>query len=178
MKIKNPTVFLRDGELFCVPYEIPADLFKIDLEKAKSSAVRVKNREDVEDLMYDILYKENNSNELKREGNQAFYTLTGYEAEVKKLTRYKMSHEQEDWSDWLEDKPSWATAYVRSDSRHFATITPIHKEEESQEEIWTEAQLRIKSHLGTYSNDLVCDLARWAVEALQKDFTITRKLNQ
>lgn len=47
---------------------------------------------------------------------------------------------------------------------------------ESQEDTWGEAQLAIKTKLGTYSNDLVCDLARWAIEALKEGgFNLTRK---
>lgn len=45
---------------------------------------------------------------------------------------------------------------------------------ESQD-VWNEAQLTVKRKLGTYSNDLVSDLARWAIEALKEHFTITRK---
>lgn len=47
--------------------------------------------------------------------------------------------------------------------------------EESQEELWGEAQLTVKSALAVYSNDNVVDLARWAIEALQKYYTIQRK---
>jgi hypothetical protein len=46
---------------------------------------------------------------------------------------------------------------------------------ESQEELWSEAQDFIKNKLGTYSNDLVCDLARWAVEAIKDKYVLTRK---
>lgn len=52
-------------------------------------------------------------------------------------------------------------------------LNPV--QQESQEELWDEAQLMVKEHLGSYSNDLVCDLARWAVEALKKHYMITRK---
>ena len=48
-------------------------------------------------------------------------------------------------------------------------------EQESQEELWNEAQNFVKNHLGTYSNDLVCDLARWAIEEMKKHYIITRK---
>lgn len=51
----------------------------------------------------------------------------------------------------------------------------IDKKEESQDELWSEAQDDIKNKIATYSNDVVCDIARWAVEALQDKWDITRK---
>lgn len=46
---------------------------------------------------------------------------------------------------------------------------------EEKEEIWDEAQLAIRSRFKLYSNDVICDLSRWAIEALKERFTITRK---
>mgnify|MGYP000133028790 CR=1 FL=1 len=57
----------------------------------------------------------------------------------------------------------------------YAILKESPKEEESQEELWDEAQLKVKENLGTYSNDLVCDLARWAIEALKPHYNLTRK---
>lgn len=55
--------------------------------------------------------------------------------------------------------------------------TTPEKEPQEYQDVWNDAQLSIKSKLATYSNDLVCDLARWAIEALKEGgFTITRKL--
>jgi hypothetical protein len=61
-------------------------------------------------------------------------------------------------------------------TKKVARILPIvEKPEETQDDLWIEAQSDVKSYLSTYSNDLVCDLARWAIEALKNKYIITRK---
>ena len=125
MKIQNPTVFLRDGELFCLTVaEIPqkppryfthyvcdgkayetgqgaAKAYSEYLEKAKSSAVRVKNMEQIffhADLTYTFA-----------KNPDQFYNLNGYEAEVAEEPEYPIDHTS-------------YPPYIK-----FATITPIAK---------------------------------------------------
>lgn len=124
MKITNPTVFLRDGELFCLTVEVPKEPDRNDyyllhyesamstaqenyiraLAQAKSSAVKVKNRTQTESFMR----LTHHNSDLDAFLPDYFYTLTGYEAEVNEVNEFM------------------AARYK------VATISPVHKEE-SQE---------------------------------------------
>lgn len=47
--------------------------------------------------------------------------------------------------------------------------------EESQDELWLSAEHDIKLSIGTYNSDLICNIARWAVDALKVKYKLQRK---
>jgi hypothetical protein len=95
MKIPNPTVLLKDGELFCLTGEVPKEPkfeqifdssktlasrcreYNNALASAKSSAVKVKNEKDILDFI-----RANSELSIFKDGK--LYTLTGYEAKSDK----------------------------------------------------------------------------------------------
>lgn len=169
MKITNPTVFLKDGELFCLTVELPKDPNIIDyapedqhiarnnyqdnLASAKSSAVKVKNSNDFLGLQiispvtgFLLPIKENES-----------YQLEGYEAEV-----YNACHIG---GKACEDISS-PECLCWDPTNIIATITPINQERESQDELWNEILDTCQTH---FINDIRL------LEKLKGVFTIQRK---
>lgn len=150
MKITNPTVFLREGELYCLTVEVPKEPSAWELMSpatsteagkrsaaivsAKSSAVKVKNKESI---FGDMSLR----GELDQLQYNTLWTLTGYEAIIFGL------------------HPNESYAMI-------ATISPVHKEE-SQEELWKEVAHIVDFTPSNFENVML--------ENLQSRFTITRK---
>lgn len=152
MKITNPTVFQKDGELFCLTCDerdVPKPgefAYEDDLAHHKSSAVKVKNQDEA----YKFLLEQYGSPVMEN----LLATLNGYEAEVLEYCCY-------------DSCPVSGCCEFCPEGKSLATITPIHKEEESQEEqyaIFKEFYL------------MCIDLDGMDLDLAVKHFTLTRKV--
>lgn len=172
MKILNPTVFLDNGELKCLTVEVPKDLIGIEntienrtryefkLAQAKSSAVKIKNSDEVLRLWYNEQFedgpdpgggKQLTFESFVRRLRDVLHTLTGYEAEVE---YYK------------SDKDALVASGYSHPPEQYATISPAVKEE-SQEELWSDVVALVFINKA-FPEDIVKELS--------EKFTVTRKV--
>lgn len=177
--IKNPTVFLKDGELYCLTVEVPERPVKSfdaahyvsafqeyeyaiteydqAIASAKSSAVKVKNRDEILIHRTAVALKQDYGNDylihLRARTTDNFkldtlYTLTGYEAEV-----------MEEIDPYTDPYGSWTIK--------LATITPINSKKEVKPDL--ETIYKIESIIRSYKSiddhdEMACDIFNSIVE--------------
>ena len=179
MKITNPTVFLRDGELFCLTVEVPKEPESIDtlqycyaytreyaqnkhheyqtaITAAKSSAVKVKNDEEALHFYYRMTAK-------LCVKPDTLYTLTGYEAEVHFGIDYLSDEEYRKPVNLNRDNP------IVGFGTKVATISPAVKEESQEDDFSTWMDVCVLTHA------IEAEGITNVIKRLQKHFTITRK---
>lgn len=168
MKIPNPTVFLKDGELLCLPGELE-DRSKYNflcdyesaLASAKSSAVKVNNKEEFLKNWYrDYLTPNPGGKYCEFEEFitllkiDELYTLNGYEAEV---------------TEEPEQGSGVDVYFSKTDFEKVATITPIHKSESQEDTFSTWMDVCVLTHA------IETEGVTKVIQRLQKHFTIQRK---
>lgn len=97
---------------------------KKDYEAALASAIKESVPFEDQKLVCLLVIKYNTDGNLLWGPKEDTTYSFEFNGEVKSLikTRYKMSHQNDDWTGWLEDKPAWATDTIEKQTKKVARL--------------------------------------------------------